>query len=402
MKNKIKINILQNLKYLNIDGTYNKDESLLFCGKVAGICYDKEGFFHLDNEPVEKTKRRINLTLNNGHHSVYDHNSISLYMENIPKILAMVINNEKNYSTSEKSARYTPVVVEDTSVIGAKEKELYDKWLKILKIKINDSYGNVFNDSKIEKLAQENARYFVTVFMPTKMVYTTSFRQLNYIASWIIKYIEEEKKDDNFTNKLKSSMKEFISELKRLNILDDRLLQNEKNRNISLFNDNLDKREEYFGDVYSVTYKGSFAEYAQAQRHRTLSYELKILKEDKKEYFVPLIIENDESLVKEWLKDMESVKDITPQGEKVLISERGNYEDFILKCKERLCSLAQLEIMRQTKDTLMKYQKSLEEKNHYLKNDIKKYTKGARCTFSSFKCMADCNFKEGKILTRMV
>ena len=201
---------------------------------------------------------------------------------------------------------------------------------------------------------------------------------------------------NEFNVKLKESMKDFISELHRLNILQDKLLTNEKERKLSLFNDDLNKREEYFVDVYSTTYKGSFAEYAQAQRHRTISYELKILED--KEYFIPPIIEDDQNLVDEWLKDMISVQDINPQGEKILISERGTYEDFILKCKERLCSAAQLEIMRQTKETLLKYQQKLEEKNHYLKDDIKKYSKGARCTFSDFSCTVDFNFKEGKIL----
>ena len=82
---------------------------------------------------------------------------------------------------------------------------------------------------------------------------------------------------NEFNVKLKESMKDFISELHRLNILQDKLLTNEKERKLSLFNDDLNKREEYFGDVYSTTYKGSFEEYAQAQRHRTISYELKIL-----------------------------------------------------------------------------------------------------------------------------
>ena len=370
MKKKIRIDILPNTIFLNEDGTYNQDNSIIFSGQVAGVCYDKEGFNHIKDESLEKTERRVNLTLNNGHHSVYDHNNISLNLQNVPKILAMIINNEKQYTTSEKSARYTPVIVEDDSKLTKAEEELYNKWLEILKIKIKDSYGNVFNDTKITKLAQENARYFVTVFMPTQMVYTTSFRQINYIASWMMKYIEETPSKDEFTRKLKEAMKEFVSELNRLNILEDRLLQNEKERGLSLFNENAHNRETHFGDVYSTLYKGSFAEYAQAQRHRTISYELEMLED--KEYFVPPIIEDDEKLVKEWLKDMQSVQNINPQGEKVLISERGNYEDFILKCKERLCSAAQLEIMRQTRDTLMEYKEALEEKNHNLQDEIKK------------------------------
>ena len=54
-------------------------------------------------------------------------------------------------------------------------------------------------------------------------------------------------------------------------------------------------------------------------------------------YFVPPIIEDDEALVAEWLNDMKTVKEVTPQGELVLISEMGTFDNFILKCKERLC-----------------------------------------------------------------
>lgn len=69
---KIKVGILPN-QFLKADGTFDKDEAIMLSGKIAGVCYDKEGFTHLINEPVERTMRRIDMTLNNGHHSVYDH-----------------------------------------------------------------------------------------------------------------------------------------------------------------------------------------------------------------------------------------------------------------------------------------------------------------------------------------
>ena len=93
-KEKMKISILPNY-FLNEDGTFNKQEAILLSGKIAGVCYDKEGFNHLINEDEEKTKRRVDMTLNNGHHSVYDHIMINFNIENIPKILAMILNNEK-------------------------------------------------------------------------------------------------------------------------------------------------------------------------------------------------------------------------------------------------------------------------------------------------------------------
>ena len=396
---KIKIGILPN-QFLKKDGTFDKEEAIKLCGKIAGVCYDKEGFTHLENEPEEKTMRRIDMTLNNGHHSVYDHITINFNIQNIPKILSMVLNNESQYTTSEKSARYTPVVRKEDSIITDNEERLYNKWIDIFKIKIKSKYGNIYNDSKIQKLAQENARYLVTVFMPTQMIYSTSLRQINYIASWMKKYIENADMNNEFEKKLSSSMKEFINKLKEVNVLDERLMKNEKYRSLSIFGTNLDKKEEHFGDVYSTVYKGSFAQYAQAHRHRTLDYQLEML--DEKEYFVPPIIKDDQALVEEWFGDMQIVKDVNPQGELVKISEIGKYETFILKCKERLCSSAQLEIMLQTRETLMKYKKALEKTNSPLAKDIEKYTHGAKCTFPDYKCSSDCQFSEGKRLNRKI
>ena len=123
---------------------------------------------------------------------------------------------------------------------------------------------------------------------------------------------------------------------------------------------------------------------------------------EEKEYYIPPIISDDAALVEEWLNDMRTVKDVTPQGELVLISEMGTFDNFILKCKERLCSAAQLEIMHQTRDTLLKYKDELERKEHPLKDNVKQYTLGARCTFKDFKCTSNCKFKEGIDLSRKI
>ena len=185
---KLKIDILPN-QFLEEDGSFNQEDAIKLCGKIAGVCYDKEGFNHIANESEEKTIRRVDMTLNNGHHSVYDHITLNLNLQNVPKILAMVLNNEHQYTTSEKSARYTPVVRKEGSIITLEEERLYNKWIDIFKVKIKSQYGNIYNDAKIQKLAQENARYLVTVFMPTTLIYSTSLRQINYIASWMEDYI---------------------------------------------------------------------------------------------------------------------------------------------------------------------------------------------------------------------
>ena len=173
---------------------------------------------------------------------------------------------------------------------------------------------------------------------------------------------------------------------------------NVKQRKLSLFASRNYKEE--FGECYSCNYYGTFAQLAQAQRHRTLDYKLELL--DNKEYFIPPIISDKKILVEDWLGDIQSVKDINPQGELVRINEVGKYEDFILKCKERLCSAAQLEIMQQTRKTLLKYKNALERSFNPLSNDIIKYSNGARCTFPDFTCTSDCLFKEGKTLTRKI
>ena len=397
---KIRIDILPNL-YLKEDGTFNTKEVLNLSGKIAGVCYDKEGFNHLINEPQEKTDRRIFMTLNNGHHSVYDHTYINFNIQNIPKILAMVLNNEKQYTTSEKSARYTKIVPGENSIITKEEVDLYNKWLGLFENKITKEYGNILSSLKIKKLAQENARYLVTVFMPTQMIYTTSLRQINYMASWMVEYIEDNKNNLNyFESKLSKAMGEFLKELERLNVLVPELMSNEKHRKLSLFGSNLEQTPELFSNVYETTYRGSFASLAQAQRHRTLDYQMEML--DKKEYYVPPILENDSYLKDEWLEDINKVGWVIPQGELILISEMGKYEDFILKCKERLCSAAQVEIMHQTRDTLARYKKYLEDHNNALASDIVKYSHGPRCTFPDYECPSDCKLGPVKKLDRRV
>lgn len=388
----IKIEILPNA-FLNEDLTFNKEKALLLSGQIAGVCYSEEGFNSLKNEPLEKTKKRIKSTLVGGHHSVYDHIMISLNIQNIPKILAMYLNNENQYTTSEKSARYTEV--NELSGVSKEEEFLYNKWVSIFTEIISDEYGSAFKANKIKKIAMENARYLVSIFMETQMIYTTSLRQINYLASFMNKIIEKEDKND-FEIKLAKAMEEFISELERLNILEDGLMKNEKNRHFSLVDLNLTSKD-YFDDVYQTTYKGSFAQLAQAQRHRTIDYKINFLNE--KEFFVPPIIDDNEILRSEWLKDIESLSENIPQGRLILIKEMGKYEDFILKCKERLCSSAQLEIAQQTEETLMKYYLT---SNSFIAQDIEKYLKGARCTFPDFKCFMDCHFKEGKTLTRKI
>lgn len=310
----------------------------------------------------------------------------------------MVINNEKQFATTERSTRYTYVELNDYDENIKREDQLYNKWLDIFKIKINEKYSNVYKKSKIRTLAQENARYMVTVFLPTEMIYTINLRQLNYIVSWMYNYIEKANYNDYFQKNLADAMLNFIDELNKLNLLEKDFMTNFKERDLSLFKKR--DKEEYFGDIYTTTYLSSFVALAHLQRHRTIHYEMDYTKD--LGYYIPPILEDVPLLVSEWLKDIESVQEIYPLGKLLEVTEQGKYEDFILKCKERLCTHAQIETCDITKETLYKYKQALEEKNHPLKDDIVNYTHGARCTFKDFTCVEDCKNSEGKRLVRKI
>lgn len=364
-----------------------KEEALNFSGKSAGICYLPENVEILFAEKPEKTQRRYNGNIKSGHHSVFGHPTYSLCLEGIPKILAMILNNEKMYNTSEKSARYTHMEPSE------QEKELYEKWIEIYQKEIIKKYPD-FDEKRVLKLAQENARYLISVFTPaTVMEYTVNFMQLNYIINWSKDYIENEK-DTKFSLKLKEVLKEFLKQLPDLEVegLDSKV----KGRSFSIFAKR--ERAEEFGENYSTNYVASFAQLAQAQRHRTLAYEMKL--PEKADFYVPPIIRNTE-LETEWLKDISSLEDFYPQGMLVQVNERGTIENFVLKCMERLCGAAQLEIMEQT-DSIMKKYLDATKDNKVLNEYLLPYSKGARCTFPGWRCTAPCIFGGKGAMNRLI
>lgn len=378
-----------------------KNEALEFGGKAAGVCYMPSDFESLVSESHEKTMARVNDTLISGHHSVYEHVTYNLLFEDIPKILAMILNNEGIYATSEKSARYTKMQPSE------EERILYDKWNEIFKKLISDKYFTKYlaffdnNEKKannaIKKLAQENARYMISVFTPTTMMYSVNFRQINYIIAFFENYIEEAE-DGSFNLKLKEAMKEFLANIPE-QIREPLLNSAEKGRKISFF-DSRENRTEEFGENYCTVYKASFAELAQAQRHRTLDYKVRFLKEP--EYYMPEILKEDDELSNEWNKDIRSLAHVFPQGMLISLRERGTYEKFILKCYERLCGCAQLEIALQTKNTLDKYLACTKDKDVEIYEELKKYANGARCTFPCFKCGKRCVWGAKDALTRKI
>lgn len=360
----------------------------LFSGELAGICYMQSSLDDITNQPDDKKLKRAEMIKQNGHHSVYDHEYLTLYFSDVPKFFAMLLNNEKAYTTSEKSARYTSMNLQGI------ELELYEKWKKIFTVLINKKYSGqpYFTQKRIEKLAMENARYFTSIYTPTCFAYTVSIRQLNYLYDWFKKV---DKNSNQYLQKLLPTINEFCSFLESQNLVNKELYSKAETRNFSLFASK--KRKEFFGDVYCTNYYGSFASLAQLQRHRTINYEFSDLPCSC--FYIPKIIKENENLRRMWLEDMKKVDSLTPQGKLVQICERSVPENFLLKVNERLCTCAQLEVCEQTKQTLQKYIDNVQDKE--LKNLLLNYDKGARCK-NGYKCASPCKFVEGINLEREI
>lgn len=357
-------------------------------GELAGICYMPHTFDDVRNQPLDRKLARAGLVKDGGHHSVFDHEYVTLYLEDVPKMFAMLLNNERAYNTSEKSGRYTKM-----ATVGM-QADLYTKWSKILEKLIKDRYGNeqYFDNKRIRKLALENARLFLSVYTPTSLAYTVSFRQLNYLYAWLGKLQQD---SSPLLSPLAKTADEFCKKLEDLDLIDPDLVAYGKARDFSI----MAKRDmqEYFGDVYCTKYKGSFAQYAQAERHRSLTYQMAELPTP--EFYIPPLVQEDDKLCEEWLTDMLQVHEFTPQGSMVQIYERGTPEAFVLKMRERLCTCAQLEICDQTQKTLQKYLENTDDPA--IIEMLSPYSKGARC-LAGFECRSKCAFRDGITMERKI
>lgn len=324
------------------------EELKRFAGAEAGICYMSKPYFDSYVSDKEKALKRFETVAPTGHHSIAGHGQVNLLLDGIPKILAMYLNNLSAYETSEKSGRYTVMTGN-----SEKEKAVYDKWCdKLIQI-IKEKYGDKIDDRTVDKLAKENARYMLSVFTPTTMGYTASIRQLNYIVCWCERFANNTELPNNyFYNTLKEHFVEFGKQLKSLIYVPE--LEDHKNR---FGFDMIEPKEigvvkEQYGRCYTVGYSATFAEYAQAQRHRTLKYSFEF-DGVSKEFYVPPIVK-DMGYESEWLEDIKSVAEYIPNGTLVFIKESGKVEDFYLKAMERNCGRAQLEIMQNNLEIMQK------------------------------------------------
>jgi thymidylate synthase ThyX len=373
-------------------GNFKSVKDMLYFSRICGRhCYSKKDWEELEKETYNP--KFIEGLIQKGHHSVFEHVNLTFSMKGLPKILAMVLNNEKQYATSEKSARYTQM-----KAIEEQEKK-YDKWMEVFQVRTKEecpesSFPKLYipddrEYTPIFKLAQENSRYMTSVFTPTKMVHTFNLRQLNYIYRYIEEFIEKFGNKNIFNKRLSRNMEDFLDSIREFRIDG---LNSQTDRHLSFFGNPV---EEHFGDVYSTNYFMSFACLGQAHRHRTINYQVteEIELGAEHGFHIPKII-RDTKLEKEWLKDLKKIaKDDFPQAQLIPISERGTLENFRSKLLLRLCGHAQHEIMERTLKVAKKYsQKYYKFKESYLK---------PKCQ-QGMKCKERCVFGGEKALERVI
>ena len=389
---------------VEVDGNKWLNEDLtLLAGKAAGVCYMPDNYMEEGIQNLERAMKRAENTSKSGHHSVYDHGHVTMVIKT-NKMMAMLLNSIGVYTTSEKSARYT-VMKPETEL----ELKLYEKWTDLINKAILEFYPDM-DEKSANKLAMENARYMISVFTPTTMMYTISFRQAFLIIDYLEKLCEDcGRLPDVFSKRLLISAKELAEQFKE-QIGESRLHDN-KNQGFRFleyqnFKKETEPKKDVIGDSYTTTYIGSFAMLAQAQRHRTLRYTMFFNGDDKMfGYYVPHIVDK-AGLHDEWLEDINSVSYCYPQGTLIRITEQGIFEDFALKCKERLCGRAQLEITTNTVYTLCDFivnkDHLCEENQMLLGSMIINDRPCARCMFKDFTCTEGCRWGAKYAFTRLI
>ena len=295
----------------------------------------------------------------------------------------------------------------------------------------------------------------------TTMGYSTSLRQWNYIYDWCQKYLSQfmPRYDNNYIDAMSGGNSRvtivykgtdepvtyfeeqlYYDMLALSNFIYENLyveeLRDTKNRSFDFlvglsgekdcpmieydlspfepdayygtfdYRENSFSKDDIIDTVYQVSYPASFVHIAQAERHRTLKYFMFFNPNSKYvDWFIPKFIEGTK-LAKEWVEDLESIKDIVPQATQVAIVETGHISNFLLKCEERLCSKAQWEIMNQTRKTAQRFIDAIGTKSQVFDNYATKLVSKrtgvtTKCQMMG-RCYEGCGVSVEDILNRLI
>lgn len=362
------------------------------------------------------------------HGTPNEHFEVSVEITGIPKLLCMILNNEHQYTTCERSLRYTKVL--PSEYITDLEVELYNKWYTIFVTIFELHYKDFFMKSNngnekqakanMGKIAQENARGFVSVLTPTSIAYTAPWYQWQKIATFLQEMSNNPKTE--LEKLVTPYAKDLVKQLINLKIVvltkdaiqiyppvkeklkDSRewLYKNNKNIGLSLFTENdpfsgIDKPND-FGASINYNSQLSFSGVAQGQRHRTSDFSIKV--PEFFECFVPEFIKGT-GYEDEYLADMAKVSKIYPQSQLLDVNVNSSLRNIIeFMGKERACDRAQQEIENWYVNQLipaivegLSKRPEYEEEYKLLRT---RYLKRCRCAYPNYHCPNPCGHPRPK------
>ncbi len=432
----MRVSLDEENRFLAADGKIDLKQAFRYAGIKAAWCF-KDGDATpeiIRNMPEEDLVGRGVRTFLSDHGTPSEHQGVSVEITGIPKLLCMILNNEKQESADERSLRYT--TVKPSEYISEIEVDLYNKWYQKFYEVLWDNYSDFFLktvvDAKTEaerekkakkaagRIAQENARNFVSVMTPTSISYTAPLYQWQRIYRMLEMMVKNPKTclEQMAVPYAKDLMKQLVDLRIVFSVKDaaqlypkvledvkdgrEILYKHNKQIGLSLFAVNnpftgLDKPND-FGAEINYNFVCSIASFAQRHRHRTSDFEERELSEYS--FVTPQFIKGT-PLEIEYAKDMMLVKGLFPQGQNI----EGNLVSSVKKViqyigKERACDRAQWETEDFfVNDLLPKIVDGLEERPEYQqeKDYIKRYYLGkCRCQYPDYNCPTPCGHPRPK------
>lgn len=326
--------------------------------------------------------------LNSNQYSVSSDPVFSFEIEGVPKIISMILENERECGIQEKFCSYIISESDDD------EWKILEKWIERFKTIIHNEYPTM-NDSSVRSLAVENAHYLTSIFRPeATVVYNMSLSEANYIRKLCVNFVSKST-TRTFDVKLKPWLAELASMLECV-VTEEAEIGAEKS--FLLFAERY--RQQFFDECYSINYKGSFYQLSLAQKRRNIWYEIIVPDLSACGFYVPLILSNKDD-IEEWLKDMDALKDNYPLGMLVEINERGVTEAFFSKCFAFLCGSTPLELCMDTATNLNRF--GIECKNYDVREALRQFYGRRRCTLvSGYQCPNPCPLGPKQVYDRKI
>ncbi len=343
------------------DANFDMTDFNLLAGRVTGICYSNATIDEIIGEDKDKTLRKVNYIKDYRANRIFDHNLITLFLGDVPKFLATLLRSEGFGIVSEQ------ILTEQAqSVVLNKWRDVFVN--KLIK-KMNEDNPMTFSQALVNETADYYLGYLTPSFAPTNIVYTTTHQNLNSLVMFLDK-LYTTLGDAKFENTLKLHVKELATQLKSLPFYTQTLSKLDSKHQFKLFANN-HKIEEYFGDVYSTSYRLSMLGFSQLQKVTTAKLSIRVMEGA---FYIPPIIKDSDDLTNLWLEDIGNIENF-PMGTLLEVIERGTLDDFVSKTIDIVNVNTYDEIRGVHEQILTKYDYALRLKVHTRAEELNGYIK---------------------------